>query len=184
MSASSALAGKRSLKYFLGQIKGIILIFLAAIYLYSLADKLEAFSPPGQLGPAFWPKISLILLMAGCLIKAGELFRERRRKFSQEEKNPPLPPVDIPRLIIMICLVIFSVVWMELLGFLLANSLFLLLFMRITGVKKKIPLLLTSALGTIFLLYLFVKIVYLPLPRGQGIFNDLTIYLYRLLHLI
>jgi len=84
----------------------------------------------------------------------------------------------------MIGLVIFSVIGMDFLGFLLANFLFLVFFMSITGVKKKVSLLLISLFGTILLLYLFVKIVYLPLPRGQGIFNDLTIYFYRLLHLI
>lgn len=184
MSTSSALTEKRSLKNFLGRIKGLILIFLAAIYLYFLTDKLEAFSPPGQLGPAFWPKVSLMLLMAGCLIKAGELFRERKQKIVLEEKASLLPPVNLRRLIIMVGLVIFSVIGMDLLGFLLANFLFLIFFMAVTGVKKKSSLLFISLFGTILLLYLFVKIVYLPLPRGQGIFNDLTIYLYRLLQLI
>lgn len=184
MPVSSALAEKRSLRNFLGRIKGIILILLAAIYLYSLAHKLEAFSPPGQLGPDFWPKVSLILLMVGCLIKVGELFKERNLKVALEEKASLLPPVNALRLFIMIGLVFFSVIGMDLLGFLLANFLFLLFFMAITGVKKKSSLLLISLLGTILLLYLFVKIVYLPLPRGQGIFNDLTIYLYRLLQLI
>ncbi len=184
MSASSALAQKRSLKNFLGRIKGVILIFLAALYLYSLANSLEAFSPPGQLGPAFWPKVSLLLLMAGCLIKVGELWREGNQKIVLEEKAPLLPPVNVSRLITMICLVIFSVIGMDFLGFLLANFLFLVFFMSITGLKKKVSLLLISLFGTILLLYLFVKIVYLPLPRGQGIFNDLTIYFYRLLHLI
>jgi hypothetical protein len=45
-------------------------------------------------------------------------------------------------------------------------------------------LFLTSVLGTIFLLYLFVKIVYLPLPKGQWFFDDMTIFLYRVLHII
>ncbi len=184
MPASSVLTEKRSQKSFLGRIKGIILIFLAAIYFYSLADRLEAFSPPGQLGPAFWPKVSLILLIAGCLIKVGELFKEERKKIVLEEKASAHPPLNVVRLIIMIGLVIFVVVAMDFLGFLLANFLFLLFFVGITGVRKKVPLLLIPFLGTILLLYLFVKIVYLPLPRGQGIFNDLTIYLYQLLHLI
>ncbi len=56
--------------------------------------------------------------------------------------------------------------------------------MRVAGLKKKLPLLLTSALGTTFLLYLFVKVVYLPLPRGYWFFDDLTIFLYRILRLI
>ncbi len=173
-----------TLKIFIGEIKGITLLLGAAIYLYSLADQLEVFSPPGQLGPAFWPKVSLVLLMVGCAIKIIEVLRKKDKKIVPEEKTSPSPPVNVARLIIMIGLVIFAVVAMDLLGFLLANFLFLLFFVGITGVRKRVPLLLIPFLGTILLLYLFVKIVYLPLPRGQGIFNDLTIYLYQLLHLI
>ena len=50
---------------------------------------------------------------------------------------------------------------------------------------RKLPsLIVTSLLGTIFLLYLFGKVVYLPLPKGDWIFNDLTIFIYRLLYII
>lgn len=181
----SAMIGKKgNFKFFIWRIKGIILIFGVALYLYSLADKLEALCPPGQLGPAFWPKMSLILLMAGCLIKGVEIFKERHKNIALEEKASLPLPINIWRLVIMICLVIFTVVGMEILGFLLANIIFLFFFLRLTGVKKKIPLLLTSILGTFFLLFLFVKVVYLPLPRGQGIFNDVTIFIYRILRLI
>jgi len=56
--------------------------------------------------------------------------------------------------------------------------------MRIAGLKKKAHLLVISVLGTILLLYIFVKIVYLPLPKGQWFFTDFTIFLYRVLHII
>lgn len=84
----------------------------------------------------------------------------------------------------MIAVVVGAVAAMDLIGFLLANLIFLLLFMHIAGVKKKIPLFLISGLGTIFLLYLFVKVVYLPLPKGYWFFDDLTIFLYRVLQII
>jgi hypothetical protein len=34
------------------------------------------------------------------------------------------------------------------------------------------------------LLYLFGKVVYLPLPKGDWIFHDLTIFIYHLLYII
>lgn len=39
------------------------------------------------------------------------------------------------------------------------------------------------AARTIGLLYLFVKVVYLPLPKGDGFFEAVTLALYRLLHI-
>ena len=81
-------------------------------------------------------------------------------------------------------LTIGVVVAMPLIGFPLSNLLFLILFMRLAGLRKKSTLFLTSTLGTLFLLYLFVKVVYLPLPKGGWFFDDLTIWIYRVLHLI
>jgi hypothetical protein len=56
--------------------------------------------------------------------------------------------------------------------------------MRIAGYRRMGRLTLISVLGTIGLLYLFVKVVYLPLPKGQFFFDDLTIIIYRILHII
>lgn len=184
MSTAPDSDQKRYLPVFLTRIKGLLVISSTALYFYYLAAQLERFAPAGQLGPAFWPKMSLLLLMAGCFIKAIEIFGEERQQLSKKEEAPLLPPVNLPRLILMIILIIFPVVAMEIIGFLLANLLFLILLLHLTGLKRKIPLLLISFLGNIILLYIFVRIVYLPLPRGQGIFNDLTIFLYRIFHLI
>ena len=96
------------------------------------------------------------------------------------------PPAEINngKLAAMIVMVLAAVVCVDNLGFPIANFLFLLVFMRIAGLKRKIPLFLISFLGTIVLLYLFVKVVYLPLPKGQWFFNDLTIVIYRALRII
>lgn len=163
---------------------GPILIVLLALYFYFLAGKIDEPPSPEQLGAAFWPKMILILLMASCAIKAGEILRARGKTGAEEVQAGPPPEVDTPKLALMILMVIAAVYFMDIIGFPLANFLFLLLFMRIAGLRKKVSLLLTSILGTILLLYLFVKIVYLPLPKGQWFFDDMTIFLYRVLHII
>jgi putative tricarboxylic transport membrane protein len=167
----------------LADLKGPLLIFLVALYFYFLSGKIETVPMPGQLGPAFWPKVILVLLMISCGIKAGEIFFSRR-KAPEEEGEPAAPEANFKKLAILIALVIGVVVAMDRIGFLLANFLFLILFLRVTGVRKKFPLILISVLGTVLLLFLFVKVVYLPLPKGAWFFDDVTIYLYRVLHLI
>lgn len=165
------------------RLRGPLLIFLFSLYFYFLAGKIDETPIPGQLGPAFWPKAILILLMVGCGIKCLEIFFAREEEFRAEERKLA-SDVNWPKLIAMIILVIAAVVAMDILGFLLANFLFLLAFMRTAGLRKNLPLFLISGLGTIFLLYLFVRVVYLPLPKGYWFFDDLTIWLYRILHLI
>jgi hypothetical protein len=163
---------------------GSLLIFLLAVYFYFLAGQIDAPPGPEQLGAAFWPKMMLIFLMVGCGIKAGEILLSRRKAGTGGTPAELRPEVNTPKLAAMILMVIAGVFFMDIIGFPLCNFIFLLLFMRIAGLRKKVPLLLISVLGTVFLLYLFVKIVYLPLPKGQWFFDDLTIFLYRVLHII
>ena len=163
---------------------GPLLIFLLAVYFYFLSGQIDAPPGPEHLGAAFWPRMILIFLMVSCGIKAGEILLARRKAGAEGTPAGLRPEVDSPKLAAMIVMVIAGVYSMDIIGFPLSNFIFLLLFMRIAGLRKKGSLFLTSFLGTIFLLYLFVKIVYLPLPKGQWFFDDLTIFLYRVLHII
>lgn len=183
MDRAPSQPGKFGIRGSFNLLKGPLLVFLFSLYFYHLTGKIEEVPIPGQLGPAFWPKALLILLMVSCGIKGLEIISSLKKQAEQGEVAPSAA-VNYLKLLAMIALVIAVVMAMDAMGFLLANFLFLLFFMRVTGPKKKLPLLLTSALGTVSLLYLFVKVVYLPLPKGYWFFDDLTIFLYRILHLI
>ena len=159
---------------------GPLLIFLLAVYLYTVAGGIDVNPMPGQLGPAFWPRALLILLMLSCGIKAWELYRAPSEGAAKKVSST----VDTLKLVLMIVAVLGVVFLMDMIGFVLANFLFLLFFMRIAGYRRMRSITLISVLGTIGLLYLFVKVVYLPLPKGQFFFDDLTIFLYRILYII
>jgi len=163
---------------------GLGLIILAAVYFYVLAGKIDENPIPGQLGPAFWPRVMLVLLIASCGLKAFEVFRGGGKGVADVVGSGPLLEVNRLKLWVMITMVLGVVYFLEVLGFALANFIFLLLFMRIAGLRRIPPLVLISLLGTVALLYLFVKVVYLPLPKGQWFFDDLTILLYRFLRII
>jgi putative tricarboxylic transport membrane protein len=165
---------------------GPLLIFVATVYFYVLTGSMDENPMPGQVGPAFWPRALLILLMASCVLKALESYLALGKGVAADIGGVECIPRDwsAPKLTVMIILVLAVVPAMEILGFALANFLFLILFIRIAGMHKLPSLIVTSLLGTIFLLYLFGKIVYLPLPKGDWVFSDLTIFIYRLLYII
>jgi hypothetical protein len=49
---------------------------------------------------------------------------------------------------------------------------------------RSVPMIVGNvAVGTVLLLYIFVKFVYLPLPKGDGLFESFTLALYGALHL-
>lgn len=156
---------------------GPALIFLAAILLFVAAGRLPVTPVPGQLGPDFWPRLVLVGLMAASAMKLLEV-RKARGPETAEVLSGPLSRWKLAGGIL---LVLGYTALAPLLGFPLTNFLFLLAFMRLAGTRRLFPLLAVSVLGTLALLYLFVKVVYLPLPKGAGVMEDLTILLYRLL---
>ena len=162
---------------------GPLLILLAAVYFYVLAGGIDENPMAEQLGPAFWPRTLLILLMVSCGIKAIEVLAAGAKE-AAAKKGGVLANTEILTLALMIVSVLGAVFLMDTIGFVLANFLFLIFFMIIAGYRRAGRLLLISGVGTILLLFLFVKIVYLPLPKGQYFFSDLTILLYRLLWII
>jgi putative tricarboxylic transport membrane protein len=163
---------------------GPLLIFVASVYLYVVTASIDENPIPGQMGPAFWPRVILILLMASCVLKALESYLAFGKGIADIGLESAQPDISISKLIVMILLVLVVVPGMEILGFALANFIFLILFIRIAGMRKLPSLIVTSLLGTVFLLYIFGKVVYLPLPKGSWIFNDLTILIYRILFII
>jgi putative tricarboxylic transport membrane protein len=167
---------------FLRLSKFYLLIFSFALLAYLLLGNIEANDYPGHLGPAFWPKTVLSLLMIICGFKLVKIFFSHKEQIHLTDNDHS--DLNYFTLFAMIVTLFGGIVAMNVLGFLLANFIFLILFMRIAGLKKKLQLFMTSTIGTIFLLYLFIKVVYLPLPKGQGMFYDLTLYLYKVLHLI
>jgi putative tricarboxylic transport membrane protein len=68
-------------------------------------------------------------------------------------------------------------------GFPLATAGFVAGFMGLAGARSVAGIAAASLLGTVALLLVFVGAVYLPLPKGDGPFEALTIGLYRALGL-
>ena len=60
-------------------------------------------------------------------------------------------------------------------GFPLGTVGFVVGFMWVSGARSASGIGAAAALGTVGLLYLFVKAVYLPLPKGDGFFEAVTL---------
>jgi len=167
--------GKLSLR----GVVGPLLIFLAGGALFAVAGRLPVVPVPGQLGPDFWPRLVLVGLMGSCVLKGLEVARRGRTAIERS----PSQPLHLPKLAGGIALVVGYPALAPLLGFPLTTFLFLLTFMRLAGTRRPVPLFVITALGAVGLIYLFVKVVYLPLPKGAGVVEDFTIFLYRLLRI-
>jgi hypothetical protein len=148
-----------------------------AAALYVATWRLDEIAQSGQLGPGFWPRLVLAGLALACVAK---LVEEWRRPAASRARHDA-PDVSVARLVVAIALLFAYVIAIPALGFMLATGLFTGAFMWHAGARSWPALAGTSVGLTVALLYVFVRVVYLPLPKGRGVFETLTIGAYRAL---
>jgi hypothetical protein len=125
-------------------------------------------------GPRFWPfliAISLLVINGIELIRklagheidgATESMTSRSRKLTRNEW------------IAVLDLLIFPFMT-QLFGFLFGSAFFLLIFMLALGYRRILPTLGSAILFSVVVTGFFTKIAYMPLPKGTGIFEELTL---------
>jgi putative tricarboxylic transport membrane protein len=162
-----------------------IAILLAAAYLFYVAGNFEYQERPGQLGPQFWPRMAAVGLAAAVLVRIVQTIRDRNRpivrvkgEFDEYEQSDA--QLHWPSLGVALGLVVGYVTATMFLGYMIASALFLGLFIWLGGQRKWYVTLIAAAGGLLFS-YVFVGVVYVSLPTGVGIFDTITVEVYRLL---
>lgn len=177
-------------------------MLVVALYLYRAAGQFVFAPRPGELGPDFWPRAVLVLLIAVCVVRAagfllgwsraepavdeaggsaaaqdGGEAKEARSPSEGEAVGADLPePPRYPRLLLGgVGLTILYVLTMGTLGFLLGTALYLALFMLIGRYRRPFVIAVTSIVGSLVFVYVFMKIVYVSLPLGTGPFQQLSL---------
>lgn len=162
---------------------GPLLLIAAAAVLWVAAADIPVVPVPGQLGPDFWPRLGVSGLALASAVKVVQVLRAAAHG-RRGEADVARAPLHLGRLAGAAgCLVLYALL-VPLVGFPLATLAFLVAFMQVGGYGRPVAATAWSLALTVGLLYLFVKVVYLPLPRGQGPFHDATLALYRVLGLL
>lgn len=149
----------------------ILIIFAFYMFIEAGNFKMVA-SSAKSLGAAFWPKIILILLLILSCIQ----FLTILKKWRLENKKSLLPPLKVlgRSVLILLCYIIS----INKLGFLFSTIVFQFVFLYNLGIRKLSYLVTTPIVITGFLYLFFIKIMYIPLPRGLGLFRDLSLLFY------
>ena len=160
-------------------------ILLAAAYLFYVAGNFEYQERPGQLGPQFWPRMAAVGLAAAVLVRIVQTIRDRNRpivrvKGEFDEYEQTEAEVHWPSLGLALGLVVGYVSATMFLGYMISTALFLGLFIWFGGQRKWYVTLVAAAGGLLFS-FIFVGVVYVSLPTGVGIFDTITVEIYRLL---
>lgn len=152
-----------------------------AAYLYRSAGHFAYAPRPGELGPDVWPRAILALLMVVCALRLfGHLFGIAAEGAAADASVDDSAGADAPRrfprlLVAGIVLTILYVLSMGTLGFFVATTLYLALFMLVGRYRRPVVIVVTSLAGSLVFVYVFMKIVYVSLPLGAGPFQQLSV---------
>jgi putative tricarboxylic transport membrane protein len=135
----------------------------------------------GSIGPATWPKAMLLCAAAAAALlgvfRLVELFVTR----STQETAAAESPYHEARSIGAIALLLAYGAAIPFVGIAWTTPLFIAGWLLLGGLQRPLLIGLTSILGTLGILYFFVKISLMPLDRGKGVFEQASVALYRLL---
>lgn len=158
-------------------------VLAAAAFLFANTGSFAMLGREGNLGPAFWPRAVLVLLMIVCaaeMVRVAFFFRPESTA-PVPHSAAPLPNADdedgvrYPALLFGgIAITVLYVPAMEALGFFLATILYLAAFMWIGRFRRPWVIAITSVVGTTAFVYVFMKIVYVSLPLGAGPFRQFS----------
>jgi putative tricarboxylic transport membrane protein len=153
-------------------------LLAGAAYLFRDASHF-AYSPrPGQLGPDFWPKAVLLLLMLACAwqLVATALARPAAAR-------PIVPAAEVPEaaryprlLAAGAAATLGYVLILPGSGFFVSTALYLALFMLIGRYRRYGVIAATSLAGSLAFMFVFMRIVYVSLPLGVGPFQRLSLW--------
>jgi len=153
---------------------------VVAASLYPATRHLDDLAREGQLGPGFWPRLALLGLVLASVAKAVEEWQRARGGAGAAATRPP---IATGKLGVGIALIVAYAALAPVLGFPLVTAAFIAGFMALSGARSPSAIGACAAAGTVALVWVFVRLVYLPLPKGDGPFESLTLALYRALRI-
>lgn len=146
------------------------------------------------LGPAFWPRLILLLAICVCVFELifrlffnmegveGLLAQVTHDMEQAAEETPEEITQANPLLLVAGVAMTLMYLWlMPTLGFTIATMIYMGSFIWLSGYQRKGIVITVSLLGTVILVFLFMKVVYVSLPLGTGFFRAVSTALLPLL---
>jgi len=153
----------------------------AALFLliYSFVQD-KGLQPGGyKLSPWLWPRIIIYVFL---LFFAVEVIRKRYFRVLASNKAISIyrtSQIDLRRLILSTVILVLYILAIYYLGFFLITPIFIFVFGLLFLDHNKATLLTFSLAFTVLIYLIFIKLLYLPLPKGYfQFFHNLHSYIY------
>lgn len=160
------------------------------VVLWTTANTLT--SSVGGPGPALYPRVLIGLLAVTMIVRLFEHAREHRRGAvaSGDTEFDAVPEegaeldeslIDSRQVGVAILLAVVYVLASIFLGWVLATFVFTILFLVLAGKRNPLIVLPMALVLSLGFAYVFVKLVYISLPTGIGVFDLVTVRLFETL---
>ena len=150
----------------------VVSVFSAVLFFYLQGQSLHEFGQ--KISANVWPStLSFILMIFGGIVAIQYAFRLTKIGIKEKRKASPESKKNILTFFTIILATIAYIISLKILGFIIATYLFLFVSFCIVGVKDKFKLFFLPFLMVCIFTVGFVMILYIPLPRGMGIFRTL-----------
>ncbi|MDD5015414.1 MAG: tripartite tricarboxylate transporter TctB family protein [Atribacterota bacterium] len=158
------------------------LIFCIIFYFEALKIQQTEMVSSVSSAPIIWPKSLLILLFIFNLYTVKKYFR----KIIISELIPKTNPLNYGciknlkenKLLMVIVFIGIYVFTVDYVGTLFSSFLLIIALMSIFEEKRLLVIFAYSILLIIFTSFVFLKILYVPLPRGMGVFRIISLFFY------
>lgn len=165
---------------------GFFVVFAAVFF--GLAMRITPPRVDTPLAGSFWPGLALAILFVCSSIQMIRLLRqtkaEQEAKAATDEKKKrglqeAMGEEDNRNLLIFgVFISFFYIIIVYYIGFMITTPVFMAIYMYVTGYRNKVMLVVAPILAIAVFLLLFVVATYIPLPRGIGIFKEISLLVY------
>jgi putative tricarboxylic transport membrane protein len=163
-------------------------LLIAASYLFHRALGIR-FDAGGHPGPAFWPKLALGFLIGGCIVGIAtsihRSWRQRPRSwagpttlFADHDRPDPTETSEPSRLYpwVAIALTAAYVALLPRVGFLVDSAFYVAALIYLGNYRRAWVAALVGLSASIAFMIVFMKIVYVSLPIGEGAFEPVSTF--------
>lgn len=164
----------------LGETLMSLFILLGSLFMYYKASQLRQLEAYESVGADFWPKLILFCLIVISTYLTASNAIKWRKSLGEKEAGMEGGSGELGgwiRVSIATFFIVGYVLLLKPVGFIVASPLFIIAMMLLISPEKKkiIPV---GVVGIMIIIYvLFGKLLFIPLPKGHGIFRSVSIFL-------
>lgn len=155
-----------------------IIVSIVACFLFINSWTITKGIGQGGLPPNIWPAILLggIVILSGILIVKH--WKNQNKVGGKIFKGISREEINSKKLFFPLLLIIIFFFLLPYLGFVIASFFFLVGYMYLMGLQKKLIICGASVFIVFIVVLLFGKILLVPLPRGFSIFRNISLIFY------